>query len=241
MVATPREALDRTPWLRQVPAATLDRLAQQSVLHRVPAGSILFEQSETPAFAQLLVAGRVDLLAVNGTDRALIETIQPVDLLLPAAVLNRQPYLARAGVVVEAQLVLMHADTFRDAVAADHALCLAVLACQAAQFRRQVKLTKNLKLPYGRRAGRLLSDLAPAGSRPAGAGSAAARKATDCLAARHDPGNVFADLAALPRYGLSVAGDIIEVVDIEAVRAQFPFDPLIDGPEMITPLSVNAI
>ena len=46
----------------------------QAVLHRVPPGSILFEQSETPAFAQLLVAGRVDLLAVNGTDEALIET-----------------------------------------------------------------------------------------------------------------------------------------------------------------------
>lgn len=241
MVATPREALDRTPWLRQVPAATLDRLAQQSVLHRVPAGSILFEQSETPAFAQLLVAGRVDLLAVNGTDRALIETIQPVDLLLPAAVLNRQPYLARAGVVVEAQLVLMHADTFRDAVAADHALCLAVLACQAAQFRRQVKLTKNLKLRTAEeRVGcYLLSLLRDPGLRAPVRLPLEKRRIAWQLGMTRE--TFSRTLAALPRYGLSVAGDIIEVVDIEAVRAQFPFDPLIDGPEMITPLSVNAI
>ena len=79
-------------------------------------------------------------------NEALVETVRPVDLLLPAAVLNRQPFLARARVLEEAHLVLMHADAFRDAVATDHALCLAVLACQAAQFRRQVKLAKNLKL-----------------------------------------------------------------------------------------------
>ncbi len=144
--ATPHEALDNTAWLRSVPAATRDRLARQAVLHRVPAGSILFEQSETPAFAQLLITGCVELLAVDGANEALIETVHPVDLLLPAAVLNRQPYLARGWVLEEAHLVLIHADAFRDAVAADHALCLAVLACQAAQFRRQVKLAKNLKL-----------------------------------------------------------------------------------------------
>ena len=46
----------------------------------------------------------------------------------------------------EAHLVLIQADAFRDAIATDHALCLAVLGCQAAQFRRQIKLAKNLKL-----------------------------------------------------------------------------------------------
>ena len=143
---TGREALGRTPWLRQVPVATLDRLAEHAVLHRMPAGSILFEQSETPSFAQFLMAGCVELVAVDGTSEALIEVILPIDLLLPAAVLNRQPYLARACVREESHFVLIHADAFRDAVASDHALCLAVLACQAAQFRRQVKLARNLQL-----------------------------------------------------------------------------------------------
>src|SRR3954454_6004139 len=41
---------------------------------------------------------------------------------------------------------MVQATSFRDAVATDHALCLAVLACQAAQFRRQIKHAKNLQL-----------------------------------------------------------------------------------------------
>lgn len=102
------------------------------------------EQAEIPAFVHLLVGGVVELLGVDGANEVPIETVQPVDLLLPAAVLNQQPHLARARVLEEAHLVLIHADAFRDAVARDHALCLAVLACQAAQFRRQMKLAKDL-------------------------------------------------------------------------------------------------
>ena len=40
----------------------MDRLAGQALLHRVPSGSMLFEQAETPAFALLLVSGSVELL-----------------------------------------------------------------------------------------------------------------------------------------------------------------------------------
>ena len=120
------DALGRITWLADVPFGTLERLAEQAVLHRVPKGGILFEQSEIPSFAQFLIAGGVDLIAVEGSNEVLIEALSPVDMLLPAAVLNRQPYLARARVREEAQLVLIHADTFRDAVASDHALCLAL-------------------------------------------------------------------------------------------------------------------
>jgi CRP/FNR family transcriptional regulator, transcriptional activator FtrB len=85
-------------------------------------------------------------LGVSGTAETLIELVQPIDLLLPAAVLNRQPFLACGRVLDEAHLVLIQAEVFRETIASDHALCLAVLGCQAAQFRRQIKLAKNLKL-----------------------------------------------------------------------------------------------
>jgi hypothetical protein len=95
--ASAREVLASTPWLQAVPSDTLDALAEQAVLHRVPSGSILFEQAEIPSFAQVLLAGCVDLVAVNGESASLVEAVQPIDLLLPAAVLNRQPYLARVS------------------------------------------------------------------------------------------------------------------------------------------------
>src|SRR5580658_5168003 len=102
-----RTALGETSWLGGVPTATLDRLADLAVLHRVPSGSTLFEQAEIPSFAQLLVSGSVALLGVSGTAETLIELVQPIDLLLPAAVLNRQPFLARGRVQEEAHLVLI--------------------------------------------------------------------------------------------------------------------------------------
>ncbi len=133
-------------WLRAVAPRTLARLADQAVLHRVPAGSLIFEQAETPAFAQFLLEGSVEFVAIRGQAETLIELVRPVDLLLPAAVLNRQPYLLRARVFEDARLLMVQADGFRQAVAADHDFCLAILACQAAQFRRMVKQAKNLRL-----------------------------------------------------------------------------------------------
>ena len=129
MPSTSREAIARVPWLASIPALTLDRLAEQAMLHRMPPGSTLFEQAETPVFAQLLVRGSIELLAARGSEEILIEFVQAADFLLPAAVLNQQPYLLRARVLDEATLVMIQADAFRQALASDHALCLAVLVC----------------------------------------------------------------------------------------------------------------
>src|SRR5947209_5809017 len=100
--STARAALARTPWLASVPKATLDALAGQAVLHRMPPGSVLFDQAETPAFALLLIEGSIELLGVRGTEVILVEFVRAPDLLLPAAALNRQPYLLRARVLDEA-------------------------------------------------------------------------------------------------------------------------------------------
>jgi len=232
---TAREALGQTPWLRHVPVVTLDRLAEHAVLHRVPGGSILFEQSETPSFAQFLMTGCVELVAVRGTE-ALVEAILPIDLLLPAAVLNRQPYLARARVREESQLVLIHADAFRDAVASDHALCLAVLACQAAQFRRQVKRARNLQLRSAEeRVGCYLLQLVEA-SLPRPLVRLPQEKWRIAWQLGMTRETFSRILAGMARHGLRIVGDTIEVSDVAALRASFRLDPLIDGPEPIMPL-----
>ncbi|MGD0635270.1 MAG: helix-turn-helix domain-containing protein [Beijerinckiaceae bacterium] len=231
-----RFALGATPWLQAVPAATLDRLAGQAVLHRVPSGSLLFEQAETPAFAQFLVGGSVELLGIRGSDETLVEVVRPVDLLLPAAVLNRQPYLLRAKVLEEAYLVMIQADLFRREIVTDHALCLAVLACEAAHFRRQIKHAKNVKLRSAEeRAGFYLLELAgdaPAG-RPVKLPLEKRLIASQLGMTRETLSRTF---AALARHGIRVTGDTVAIENLEAARARFPFDPLIDGPEPIIPL-----
>jgi CRP/FNR family transcriptional activator FtrB len=239
--ATPsaRTALGDTPWLGGVPAATLDRLADLAVLHRVPSGSTLFEQAEVPSFAQLLVSGSVALLGVSGTAETLIELVRPIDLLLPAAVLNRQPFLARARVLEEAHLVLIQAEVFRDAIATDHALCLAVLGCQAAQFRRQIKLAKNLKLRSAEeRVGCYLLRLAQEAAPDAPIRLPMEKRliAWQLGMTRETFSRI---LAAMEQYGLRVVGDMVEVVDAAPLRARFRLDPLIDGPEPIVPFPLR--
>ena len=72
VIGTPRAALATVPWLRDVPASTLDMLAAHAVPHRMPASSMLFEQAESPAFASLLVSGSVELLGVREPDETLV-------------------------------------------------------------------------------------------------------------------------------------------------------------------------
>ena len=214
----------------------LDRLAARSALHRVPAGSQLFEQAETPAFALLLVAGDVELLGVRGREETMVEFVRAPDLLLPAAVLNRQPYLLRARVLNEAHLVMIQADTFRHAVASDHSLCLAVLACQAAQFRRQVRHAKNIRQRSAEeRVGSYLLHLASAGS-PVRLPLEKRLVASQLGMTRE---TFSRTLAAMAHHGMKVDGDLVTIEDARAAEARFRLDPLIDGPEAIDPLPIE--
>jgi len=230
------QALASISWLSLVPGVTIGRLASHAVLHRVPSGSLLFEQAETPAFAQFLLAGSIGLLGVRGTEETLIEVLRPVDMVIPAAVLNREPYLMRARVDEEAQLLMVQADAFRAAIATDHALCLAVLACQAAQFRRQVRNAKNLKLRSAEeRVGRYLLSLVEAAA-TADAVRLPLEKRLIASQLGMTRETFSRTLAAMARHGLRITGDVVNVEDLATARARFPQDPLIDGPESIVPL-----
>jgi CRP/FNR family transcriptional activator FtrB len=237
--ATALEALTLTPWLAGVPLATLQKLAGQAMLHVMPAGARLFEQADSPTFAELLLAGSVELLAVRGDVETLVATVRPVDLILPAAVLTGQPYLVRARVLETALLLLVPAEAFRTAVAHDHALCLAVLACQATQFRRQLRQGKAIRLRSAdERIGCYLVRLAD--------------KSPDQSAIRlpHEKRLIASQLGitretlsrALPlmaQHGLRVEGDMLHVDDLSAARTAFSLDPLIDGEEPISPLPLT--
>ena len=233
--AAARAALRGIGWLRRVPARTLDGLAAQAVLHRVPAGSLLFDQAETPAFAQFLLAGSIELLGVRGEAETLIELLWPADLVIPAAVLGGLPYLMRARVYDDAHLLLIPAQVFRDAVAADHALCRALLGCIGAQFRRQVRQEKNLKLRSAEeRVGcYLVALLGPSQS------EASVRLPIEKHLIASQLGmtrETFSRaLASMARFGMVVRGDTVQVADAAAARARFPLDPLIDGAEPIIP------
>ncbi|MES2043167.1 MAG: helix-turn-helix domain-containing protein [Pseudomonadota bacterium] len=234
--ATAMEALRSVPWLGDVASATMDRLAGRAMVIRLPKGTQIFDQAEIPSFAQFLLAGSIELLAVRGEEETLVELVRPVDMLLPAAVLGALPYLVRARVREDAVLLLVQAEAFRAAVATDQALCLAMLACQSTQFRRQMKLAKAIRLRSAEeRVGSFLLALAEA--HPA-AGEIRLplekRQIASQLGMTRE--TLSRTLPAMPDRGLRVVGDKLFIGDIAAARAAFPYDPLIDGRDPITPL-----
>ncbi len=236
-----REALGAAPWLSRVPGATLDRLAEQSVYHRVPGGSQLFEPAETPAFALFLADGDVELMGVRNHVEIVVEFVRATDLLLPAAVLCHAPYLLRARTVFAADLVMIPAETFRRAVAADHALCLAVLACQAAQYRRQVKHAKNVRLRSAEeRVGCYLLSLAN-DTKPDAPVRLRLEKRLIASQLEMTRETFSRTLAAIARHGIRVDGELVTVENESAARRRFRLDPLIDGVEVISPLPVDGI
>ena len=158
------------------------------------------------SFAHLLVSGSVALLGVSGTAETLIELVRPIDLLLPAAVLNRQPFLARARVLEEAHLVLIQAEAFRD--------CHRNRSCAVPRCPRLSggavpppdQVGEEPEASFGGGARRLLPAGACTGGAPQRAGTAADGEAPHRMAARYDPRDVLADPrgnGAVPAYASS--------------------------------------
>lgn len=231
--------LSPTPWLAAVPGATLDQLSRHAVLHRVPSGTMLFEQAQEPNFTQFVISGSVELLAVRGTSEMLVELVTAVDMLLPAATINRQPYLARARVLSEAQMLMVQSDAFRAALVEDHAFCLAVLSCQAAQFRRQMKHAKNVKLRSAEeRVGCYLRKLIEA-TPPGETARLPMEKRLIASQLGMTRETFSRTLSAMTAHGLRVSGDIVLVEDALAAEARFPLDAFIDGPEVMVPLPLE--
>lgn len=224
-----RQALDAVPWLSQVGAATRDRLAAQAMLHRLPAGAMVFEQAEKPAFALFLIAGALKLVGVRGTSEAVIEIVRPFEMVLPAAVVSGQPYLLRARVLEEAQILVIGAERFRSELGADNALCGAVLMCVSAQLRRQLRAAKSFRMRSAEeRVAAYLGALAP--QRDGAAEIALTMDKSEIAAHLGMTRETFSrTLSGLAAQGVSVEGKRLRIADMQAFRARFPNDPYIDG------------
>lgn len=233
-LASALEVLRSVQWLANARSGTLDTLSQRALIHRLPAGSVIFEQGEQAAFAAILICGQIAMLGVRGETEVLVEMLAPPDMLLPAAVINRQSYLLRARALDEAHLLLIEAETFRTALADDHGLCLAMLAVQAAQFRRQVKQEKNVLLRSAEeRVGAYLLNLTENSAQTKVRLPLEKRMIASQLGMTRE--TLSRALSAVSKSGIIVQGDLVTITDRAAARARFPLDPLIDGAEPVRP------
>lgn len=205
-------------------------LLASAILHSVPTGTVLFEQGEIPNFQLIVVAGSAQLLGRSALGReVLIETVQAPDLIIPAAVVTGAPYLMQARVPEPSRFLLVQAEAFRAAAAADPKLAQAVIGSLATQFRRMVRQIKNLKLrSTTERVGCYVLALAARQGTPDRAELPYEKTliASELGMTRE---SFSRTLATLEKSGLQVEGQTILIRDAAALAAVCHPDPLIDS------------
>ena len=218
------------PLLRALSEKKRSDLLRNAIVHGVAAGTVLFEQGEVPNFQLIVLSGSAQLFgkSVEGRE-VLIEAVRATDLIIPAAVLSGAPYLMQARVPEPSRFLLIHAETFRTAVATDPALAHIVIGSLANQFRRMVRQVKNLKLRSStQRVGCYILALSQ-------------RQGTPDQAVLPYEKNLIASelgitresfsraLSSLEKSGIRVEGQTIAILDGARLAAECAPDPLIDG------------
>lgn len=223
------------PMFAQVTEAQLISLARRGSLQRYPRGTLLFQEGDQADFLMVLLEGGVELFARDqGGTEAVVETLFPVDSFILAAALTGAPYLMSARTLLPSRVLLLDADIFRAAVAADPDLSAPVMAELAQHFRRLVRQIKDLKLRTGvQRLGCYVLGLAGDADEvqlPFDKRTLASRLGMTAE-------NLSRAFSALREHGLSVQGNRLLIQDRERLTVFSRPDPLIDAEE--GPLSLT--
>ena len=218
------------PLLEGLSPRLQQELVANSVQHSVASGTVIFEQGELPTFQIIVMSGSAHLLGSSSAARqVLIEVVQPPELIIPAAVVTGAPYLMGARVPEASRLLMIHAATFRSAVAEDTVLARAVIDSLARQFRRMVRQVKSLKLRTApERVGCYLLALARSQGNPERAVLPYEKNliASELGMTRESFSRA---LSALEKSGVRVKGQTIFIDDALSLASKCSPDPLIDG------------
>lgn len=223
------------PMFRQVETQQLSALAARGSLQRYPRGTLLFQEGDRADFLMVLLEGGVELFARDQAgSETVVETLFPVDSFILAAALTGAPYLMSARTLLPSRVLLLDAEIFRHAVAADPALSAPVMAELAQHFRRLVRQIKDLKLRTGvQRLGCYVLGLAGEGDEvvlPVDKRILASRLGMTAE-------NLSRAFSTLRDHGLSVQGNRLLIQDRGKLVAFSKPDPLIDAAE--GPLSLT--
>jgi CRP-like cAMP-binding protein len=141
------EALCRTPLLKGLDAATVDRLAHVSRLIRAAEGTVLCQEGEPADELHVILEGQVAVLAqaANGT-LAVVEVLDAGATIGLSAVLAALPRLTTARIVRPALLVCIDAQAVQQLIAEEPTLVTVLLRAEAENLRSLVQQVCDLKL-----------------------------------------------------------------------------------------------
>ncbi|HVY15257.1 MAG TPA: cyclic nucleotide-binding domain-containing protein [Rhodopila sp.] len=226
-------ALRAVPLLRDLGQAVLDKLAQISVLHYVPEGTIVCRQGEPSNPFYIIIEGQLSgfSTAPNGTT-AVVEVIRTGDPLGLANVLAGLPRQLSAQAITPCELLAIDTAGLMALVAQETSLVTALLRAQATEFRALVRQVCDLKLrTTAQRLGCYLLEL----SQQTQGNTTALRLPFDkrLLAARLGcrQENLSRAFAALRSFGVETHGARVILHDIAKLRAYSePDEPIEEVP-----------
>lgn len=207
---------------------TFEKLVEAAFLQRFPTGVELIRENEPADFLYVVVEGLVEMFATHLNRETTIGFVHPLGTFILAAVLRDQVYLQSARTVERSRVLMIPAESVREAMATDQAFMSAIVAELALCYRHLVKDLKEQKLRSG--AERLANWILRANSRGENNGVVRLRVEKRALAARlgMTPENLSRAFNTLKPYGVEVRGPEVHILDIVDLKKFAKPQALID-------------
>lgn len=218
------------PLFRECGEETFESLIRAGFLQRFPRGVILIRERDPADFLYVVVEGLVEMFATHARRETTTGFVGPMGTFIFAAVLKDQVYLQSARTLESSRLLMIPAESVRNAMREDAGFMSAIVAELANSYRDVVKELKNQKLRTG--VDRLANWLICANRLQGDKGLVEIEVEKRVLASRLGmaPENLSRAFAALGPYGVELDGSLVHLNDPEALSKFAQPDPLIDDP-----------
>lgn len=124
----------------------LHDLARSSRVQRFPAGTVLFNQGESPDFLYIALEGSFELFATTSDgNETVVEISSAPNAYTMAAVLTDAPYIVSGRVLQQARVLMIDAEELGKCVVTYPRLGQNLLGALSWQFRTMVRQVINLK------------------------------------------------------------------------------------------------
>jgi len=213
-----------------MPGASFDDLMQGAFLQWFPPQVLLIEEGAPADFLHVVVDGMVEMFARSNERETTMAILEPVSAFILAAVLRDAVYLMSARTIERSRVLMIPAESVREAMLRDPALTQAIVQDLAGAFRNSVKALKAQKLRTG--VERLANWLLRANEDQGGDGSVTLGMDKRTLAALlgMTPENLSRAFGTLRAYGVEVSGREIVLTAPDDLRRLAKSNPLVDDP-----------
>jgi CRP/FNR family transcriptional activator FtrB len=198
---------------------------------RFPADTELIRQGEHADFLHLVVEGRVELYSSWQGRITTMGVILPVGTIILAACIRDLPYLMSARTLEPSRLLSVPASDLRAMLRKDPEFAVSIVVELAGAFRSMTRHAKDLKLRLSqeRVASYLLTQSLQAGGVERFVLQVEKRLVASYLGMT--PENLSRALKRLENDGVTVKGQTVMIANLARLKAAYPPDILIDGPD----------